>query len=158
MGYTTEFYGRIKVEPPLNKEEIEFLTKFSRTRRMNRRNGPYFVDGTEAFGQGQDPDITEYNYPPPGQPGLWCQWLPSDDGEYIEWDGGEKFYNAAEWMTYIIEHFLKLGAIGNAELPFLKDHICNGEIEAQGEDHDDRWLLKVTDNVVTTLHGTITYK
>ena len=88
MGYTTDFWGEVSIDPPLNAEEIEFLTKFSRTRRMDRKNGAYYVDGTGDFGQGQDTDIVNYNRPPEGQPGFWCQWVPSKDGRFIEWDGG----------------------------------------------------------------------
>jgi hypothetical protein len=133
MGYTTEFSGRVEVIPPLDKEEIEFLTKFSRTRRMARRKGPYFVDGAGFAGQSHEADVTDYNEPPAGQPSLWCQWIPTEDGAFIQWDGGEKFYGSSDWMKYIIEHFLKPDAIGRGELRFLKPHICNGEIEASGE-------------------------
>lgn len=65
MGYTTEFTGSIAITPPLNPEEIAYLNKFSDTRRMDREKGPYFVDGTDEFGQGKDPDIHNYNSPPP---------------------------------------------------------------------------------------------
>lgn len=70
MGYTTEFYGAVEVQPPLNEKEIEYLKKFADTRRMDRRNGPYFVEGSGFCGQGSDSDIYDYNRPPPGQPGL----------------------------------------------------------------------------------------
>lgn len=157
MGYTTEFSGQIEIVPPLNRFEIEFLKKFNRTRRMNRANGPYFVDGTGSYGQGEDPDILDHNRPPAGQPGLWCQWTPTEDGKYIEWDGGEKFYEADEWMKYIIDHFIGSNPLAKSELPFLDGHVCNGEIEAQGEESDDRWKLVVTDNVVKVAAGHIEY-
>ncbi|HRO59371.1 MAG TPA: hypothetical protein PKZ27_03015 [Rhodocyclaceae bacterium] len=158
MGYTTEFEGSIAIEPPLNAEEIAFLKKFNETRRMNRERGPYFVDGTGDFGQGADSDIKDFNSPPEGQPGLWCQWRPTEDGTTIEWDGGEKFYYSVEWMEYIIEHFLKPGALAKDELPFLQaNHICNGEIEAQGEDRDDRWKLVVQNNHVKSVEAVISY-
>lgn len=35
------------------------------------------------------------------QPGLWCQWIISDDGTKLEWDGNEKFYNYTEWLLVI---------------------------------------------------------
>ena len=104
MGYTTDFVGRIDVVPALNAEEIEYINKFADTRRMDRANGPYFVDGDE---QDNGPDVIyDHNSPPEGQPGLWCHWVPNDDGTAIEWDGGEKFNHSAEWMAYLIEHFL----------------------------------------------------
>lgn len=151
MGYTTEFEGIIRIEPRLNAEEIAYLKKFNKTRRMARQKGPYFVDGTGQFGQGSDSDILDHNQPPGGQPGLWCQWTPTEDGTGIEWDGGEKFYNAEEWMAYIIDHFLKPDAVAKTVLPFLQaNHVLNGEIDAQGEEDDDKWRLIVRNNTVTT--------
>lgn len=171
MGYTTEFFGSVKVDPPLNKEEIEYLYKFADTRRMNRKKGPYFVGGSGFAGQGMDEDIIDYNTPPEGQPGLWCQWIPviSEKDENgnpvsangIEWDGGEKFYNAPEWMQYIIDHFIGPEPIAKKVDPenfsFLQGHDVNGEIEAQGENYDDHWLLVVKDNVVSVKQGRIVY-
>lgn len=153
MGYTTEFQGTINIEPPLNESEIAYLNKFADTRRMDRESGPYFVDGSGYFGQSEDADIRNYNEPPSGQPGLWCKWVPAADAAGLEWDGREKFYDAPEWMTYLIEHFLKHNAkarySSNPQFAgFSFDHTCNGIIEAQGEDPDDRWRLVVDNNSV----------
>lgn len=123
---------------------------------MNREAGPYFVNGSDGefgSGQGDDPDIIDYNRPPEGQPGLWCQWVPNADGTRIVWDGNEKFYYAENWMKYLIDHFLKPGAeASKADDPqfdnFTFDHYVNGTIEAQGEDPNDRWDLCVDENEV----------
>jgi len=158
MGYTTEFDGRVSVSPPLNRHEIVYLLKFAATRRMDRTRGPYFVDGSGPFGQGRDDDIQNFNQPPAGQPGLWCQWEPTEDGTAIQWNGEEKFYDSADWMTYIIDTFLKPGAVLASELAspepdrhypeefrhFTFDHELNGVIDARGEDDDDQWQLLVT--------------
>lgn len=158
MGYTTEFDGSVSITPPLNQEEIDFLVKFNGTRRMARKNGPYFVDGTGFMGQGNDEDVINHNSPPDGQPSLWCNWVPTDDGTALEWDGGEKFYNSSDWMTYIIDHFLKPGCHASSQLPFLQaNHTINGVINAQGEDSNDRWQLVVEGNVVSVRHGVVTY-
>jgi hypothetical protein len=149
MGYTTYFSGSVTIDPPLNTGEIAFLKKFNETRRMQRANGPYFVDGSGFAGQGSDPDIENFNAPPDGQPGLWCHWMPTDDGAEIVWDDGEKFYEAAAWMKYIITHFLQPDALAKKQLPFLQaNHTVNGTIEAQGEESEDRWDLIVKDNKV----------
>ena len=149
MGYTTEFEGRIDIVPVLSAEEITFINKFADTRRMNRKNGPYFVDGDGFAGQDDGPDeIYDHNNPPKGQPGIWCQWIVTDDGAAIVWDGGEKFYESAEWMAYIIKNFLGKDPIAAKELPFLKGHTLNGRIGAQGEDASDMWELLVNDNEV----------
>lgn len=156
MGYTTRFTGRITIEPPLNAHEITYLHKFAETRHMHRERGPYFVNGTGVFGQNRDPDIIDINRPDPTQPNVYCQWVPTDDGTALVWDKGEKFYDAAEWMQYLIDHFLRDGAAASQDTDnrllqffyFSFDHVCNGTIEAQGEDPNDRWRLVVTDNVV----------
>lgn len=153
MGYTTYFDGEISIEPPLDAEEVAYLQKFSDTRRMDRKKGPYFVGGTGMFGQGNDPDILDSNRPPKGQPGLWCKWTVSDDGRAITWNGAEKFYASAEWMKYIIDHFLKPDCHASKfnGMAFIKaNHTCNGVIEAQGEESSDRWDIVVENNVVYT--------
>lgn len=86
----------------------------------------------------------------------------------LEWDGGEKFYHSPQWMKYLIDHFLRPGAIASRNLrdsagqdpriaEFTFDHVCNGTIDAQGEDPDDRWQLIVEDNVVKVAEAQITY-
>lgn len=158
MGYTTDFWGEVTVSPPLDTSEIDFLNRFAGSRRMNRKKGPYFAEPGGNYGQDRTDDIINYNDPPPGQPGLWCQWIPSDDGKTIGWDGGEKFYNSVEWMQYIIDHFLRPGAIAKAELPFLQaNHVVSGIIDAQGEEPDDRWRLVVTNNKVTQQYASISF-
>lgn len=150
MGYSTDFDGEIIIDPPLNEQEREFLTKFSETRRMDRENGPYFVDGDGFAGQDNGPDtVYDHNSPPPGQPGLWCNVIPNEDGTALVWTGNEKSYDMAEWMQYVIDHFLCETAIARSQLPFLQcNHVLNGEMSAQGEDPSDAWLLIVDDNQV----------
>jgi hypothetical protein len=116
MGYTTEFDGSVGILPPLNGHEIAYLRKFGASRRMGRARGLYFADGSGTAGQGSDDDIRDINEPPAGQPGLWCKWQPTADGTAIEWNGEEKFYASEKWMTYLIETFLKPGAVLACEL------------------------------------------
>jgi hypothetical protein len=153
MGYTTTFSGRIEVHPPLNSTEIEYLNRFASTRRMDRTKGPYYANhGSDGFGQDRELDIIEYNRSPEGQPGLWCGWVPTNDGTAIVWNKQEKFYDSQEWMKYLIEHFLKPGghAQGKPEFSsFTFDHVCNGVIYAQGEEIGDSWSLVVRNNKVT---------
>lgn len=149
MGYTTDFTGQIKVDPPLSVQEVEYINKFNGTRRMNRQQGPYFVGGGGMMGQAEGEDIIDYNVPPRGQPGLWCNWKSTECGGFIEWDGGEKFYYAEEWMTFLIKHFIGDNPEASKELPFLCKHNLNGVIEAQGEEASDKWSLIVVDNKVS---------
>lgn len=160
MGYTTDFEGSLTIEPPLNAKEVEYINKFSDTRRMNRTNGPYFVGGKGFKGQEDDADVTDHNQPPDGQPGLWCQWIVSENGTTLEWDGGEKFYDATAWMEYIINHFLgqcPIARNANQHFEFLQGHLLNGDIFASGEESSDHWKIEVRNNVVTEKQGHIEY-
>ena len=153
MDYHTKFFGHVNVVPPLSSQEIEYLNKFSDTRRMDRSKGPYFVNGTGYAGQDHESDIKDYNSPPSGQPSLWCHWVPTQDGSAIEWNGSEKFRNSLEWMKYLIEHFVGSNPfakqVSTEEFSFLQSHTLNGEIAAEGESESDRWTLSVKDNKVT---------
>ncbi len=161
MGYTTDFDGQIDIEPPLSEKEVKYINKFAETRRMDRENGPYYVGGEGDFGQAHDADIRDYNKSPEGQPGLWCGWVATEEGDVVEWDGGEKFYYSVEWMQYIIDHFIGENPLAKLNDPenfgFLQGHKCNGEIYAQGEESDDCWMLEVVDGKVNTKQGSITY-
>jgi len=80
------------------------------------------------------------------QPGLWCQWIPNETGEVIEWDEGEKFYDYIEWIEYLILHFL--GPWG---------YKLNGVVEWHGEENDDRGRIEIVDNEVIVRHAVITW-
>lgn len=128
MGYSTEYYGSFNVTPAMDGEMIDYLRRFSETRRMQRDNdaimgnfpdwaddcldgelgeqGEFFVGGAGYMGQERDPSVVDYNCPPETQPSLWCQWVPTDDGSGIVWDGGKKFYEADRWIEYIANSIL----------------------------------------------------
>ena len=142
MGYQTDFTGHVTVTPALNQAEAAFLHAFADSRRMDREAGPY--------GCGDD-GVRNYNLPPAGQPGLWCDWAPTDDNAGLEWNGMEKFYESEEWMRYLIDHFLRPGGEAQGQPGFDQftfDHVVSGTIDAQGEDPSDRWQLRVVDNIV----------
>lgn len=169
MGYTTDFEGEFKLDRPLSPEHRAYLAAFNATRRMARNaamtermidplrsavglpvgpGGAYFVGAASSdYGQARTPDIVDYNGPPPGQPGLWCQWVPSDDGTAIVWDGGEKFYNYVEWLEYLLEHFL---------IPW--GYALSGEVTYQGEESSDFGKIVVTETSVKNVRGKRTYE
>lgn len=168
MGYDTKFDGEFEVDPPLTNSHRKYLEDFSNTRRMKRDpeiaktlhdpvretvelplgpEGSYFVGGGGFHGQDRDDSITDYNYPPEGQPGLWCKWAPTSDGEYIAWNGVEKFYDYVEWLEYLIQHFLQ---------PW--GYSLNGEVTWKGEDSGDMGKIIVKNNEVTVYKGKIVYK
>jgi hypothetical protein len=154
MGYTTEFNGRFKVNKTLDRSTQTFLKKFAETRRMKRNLGPefgiegeFFVDAKGSFGQDKSLDVTDYNNPPRTQPGLWCQWIPSEDGKFIQWDGNEKFYEYVAWLEYLIKNFLA-----------PKGYVLNGTVEWQGEDSEDVGRIGVKKNVVKTQQAKLVYE
>lgn len=168
MGYTTDFTGRFDLDRKLDPLHLEYLTKFAETRRMKRdvyklpndgtthekvglssgTEGEYYVDGDGYRGQERDEDsIVEYTSPPATQPGLWCQWVPTEDGNGIEWDGGEKFYDYVKWLEYLIAHFLNRWG-----------YTLNGVVHWSGEQVEDIGTIVVEDNAVTVLHGSHVYE
>jgi hypothetical protein len=52
-----------------------------------------------------------------------------------------------EWLDYLIENFLEPWGIK-----------VNGEVEWQGEERDDRGLIVVKDNEVTTKRPKVTWE
>jgi len=118
MGYSTDFHGHFAITPPLTAEQRATLVDWSQERH-------------------------EWS----GVPSYWCQWVPTDDGKAIHWDGVEKFYEYEDWLLYIIEHFI---APWGCKL--------NGEVEWAGEDSEDLGRLVVKDNVLTVFDGVVEYR
>jgi len=164
MGYTTEFTGSFAVTPALKPEHSAYLHNFSHTRRMLRDasiaerlsdpvriaaqlpiggGGAYFVGGTGLGGEYEDQSVIDPNSPPPGQPELWCQWVPNEDGTAIEWDKDEKFYKYVEWLEYLIVHFL--GPWG---------YTLDGKVAWSGEDINDHGQIYVCNNRVEAVPET----
>jgi hypothetical protein len=118
MGYTTEFEGSVTVTPPLT---AAMVAKFN--------------DYADEDHAGDGP--TKY--------AMWCGWRVNAEGTEIAWDGGEKFYDSAAWMAWMIGRFIPA------------NRSVNGEIKAEGAEAGDRWLLKVTDRTVTVHRAIDTY-
>ena len=168
MGYTTDFYGSLEFNKPVAPWLVEYINKFSSTRRMKRDpkkikelfpdygkmcfngelgiNGEYFIGGVGFFGQDADESVIDHNTPPATQPGLWCQWVINEVSNRLEWDGGEKFYNYEAWLEYLIDNFFD---------PL--DYVLNGDIEWQGEESDDVGVIHVENNVVNVEYGVHVY-
>lgn len=64
------------------------------------------------------------------------EWTKDFTG--LQHNGDEKSYRQEEVMQEVIDIVVE-------EFPDVK---FNGVLKAKGEDYDDRWLLKVVDNVV----------
>lgn len=158
MGYSTDFYGEFNISPPLNEKEINFLEKFNETRRVIRSDdsdGRYYItDGRDNYGQNTK-NILQMNQEPVGQPGLWCSFKASEDGTSLVWDGSEKTYDGADWIKYLIVHFLGNNPLMQTINPELYEkhgftpHILNGVMYARGEECNDLWRIIVKDNLVS---------
>jgi hypothetical protein len=158
--YLNKFSETRRMKRDVNKlfelYDGKFGNPFAKTREEIYGNeGEYFIGGKGSFGQDNDPSVINNNLPPgqtewgysnsDGQPGLWCQWILTDD-QTLEWDGGEKFYNYTEWLQYLIKHFFQPWGI-----------TLNGEIEWQGEDRSDMGKIIVEDNEVDVREGRVEY-
>ncbi len=167
MGYSTYFNGCFKLDKPLTTEQEAYLGLFASTRRMKRdpyvatemdddvrrsarlplgEDAGYFVGGLGSSGQNIDASVLDGSHPPHGQPGLWCQWIYNRADNCIEWNMGEKFYDYADWIVYIIVHFLR---------PW--GYVLNGTVDWNGDEPDDFGRLVVENNALYISEGVQTY-
>jgi hypothetical protein len=152
MGYTTDFTGNFKINKKLDKQTYDLLTDLATTRRMVRNVEGFGIDGEfytldrDDFGQGKNINIVDYNKPPRTQLSLWCHWIPTKDGTKIKFDGGEKFYNYGEWLTYLIDKVLAPNG-----------YKLNGEAEWKSEDSSDLGIIRVIDNVILLHSSKVVY-
>lgn len=155
MGcYNTDFDGVFRLDRPLTAAHANYLTAFAKTRRVRlppeavlRLADPIWVAAGlpavpayhVALPLGQSYD---FNTPPEGQPGLWCQWRPTPDATGIEWDRCSGFYDYVEWLEYLIVHFLMPWGYG-----------LSGTVRWRGEEFDDVGRIDVRANIVTATAG-----
>jgi len=110
MGHDTRFNGKFKLDKELSISQYNELKEFAETRHENME----------------------------GSTGLYCQWVPCEDGKGIEWDGNEGFYNYGEWLIFIITNFID---------PW--GHVLNGKVSWIGENSiEDSGVIIVVDNAV----------
>lgn len=122
MGYQTYFQGGFSLDKPLTREQQRTLEDFSEARHE------------------QEEQVAE------GMPSFWCQWIPTSDGDSIEWDGGEKFYYYEEWIKYLLKKFL---------IPW--GYKVNGSVDWDGEESGDVGQIVIKDNKITIYDGIITF-
>lgn len=160
MGYTTDFIGHFDITPALNDSEQAYLTAFARSRRSRLSRSPYDVPGNPTAAQIEstlgaltDRQRDRDNQTAVGQPGLWCDWVPSHGGGALCWNGGEKFYDSAAWLEYLINHFLRPGAAAaRSGLPYFNeftfDHVLDGVVAGNRRDNRELFLIDVNHNQV----------
>ncbi|MBV9849396.1 MAG: hypothetical protein JO250_06890 [Armatimonadetes bacterium] len=86
MGLRTNFHGRFMLDRLLTPEHKAILEEFADTEHEDEQG---------RVGLDDKP------------PTLYCQWVPTEDGAGLEWDGAEKFYYYGPWLEYLILHFLR---------------------------------------------------
>lgn len=168
MGYHTDFTGEFEAEPAFTPEQVEYLEAFNHSRKLTwdedeaaKMDDPL----REAVGLPVGPDgafiVAEHDnhygqmahkrpaYRGDGNahtPGYWCQWVARNDGQTLEWDGGEKFYQYEQWLAFVIEHFCKPWGV-----------TLNGTVHWYGEDRTDIGVLEVIDNDVFIHFGSVEF-
>ena len=115
MGYMTTFSGAFQIVPPLTADQVAELRKVVAPTRHE------FLSMDSKTGASVYED---------GAPDVYCDWVPSDEGDLLEWNGGDKFYHYVDWIEYLIEHFFR---------PRGRDLV--GEVHWSGEEGDDRGVI-----------------
>ena len=119
MSYSTTFFGRFMLAPPLSSEHYAILKDLADEEHTPGEDGkPLREDDS-------------------GYPCRYCQWRPSEDGSGIEWDLGEKFYCWLEWLTYIVQRYLKTWG-----------YQLNGKVHWRGTEPEDSGVIYVMDNQI----------
>lgn len=154
MSYRVTYDGTLSVEPPLNPAEIKALNAFGESRRIRTTAGP--LDSRDL--ESTHPDVIDYNEPPEGQPGMWCDVRVSEDGTKLTVDESGEPGDITPWVEYLIDHLLKPdavfssvpGEVGQKDLlrQFTFNHVVSGEMKCVGED-GDVWAIRVRDNAVS---------
>ena len=119
MGYNTDFEGQLTIDKKLSLDDYQWLIRWN----------------DERHEEGE------------GFPSYYCQWRPTEDGQFLEWDGSEKFYNYIEWLKYLIEKFFQ-----------PRGYVLNGQIVWNGEDKNDIGKVIVENNNVLVKEGKIVFK
>jgi len=185
MGYTTEFVGEFRVEPPLSEHHRAYLEKFARHRRMKwdeavvaslpdpvrervglpvGKDGAYFL-GTDNPNATQQTGLIDYNEPPGS---LSCEEMKSRGLDYGHREPGQQPGLWCQWApnadgTAIVwdegEKFYRYVEW----LRYLVENFLapwgykiSGEVGWQGEDGDDRGVIYAKDNQIEDVKSAIT--
>lgn len=179
MGFSTTYLGRLDIEPPLNDAEVQWLCAYA---EIDRR---YFTDPYEvpmnprAFLLEQSQQQEEERLaaaarptkrgrrtkardafttlmPGDGSPYPHLDWKPCPTGCCLGWDfTTEKSRMAEAWLQYLIDQFLRPGAVastsGSPDFDtFTFDHVLKGTIAAERDDTRELWLIRCVDNQIVT--------
>lgn len=151
MAYRTDFIGHVEVRPGLNQAEVAYLLAFTRSRRWRRPEGPYAVPASPY--EPEPLASRSWHVPAPGQPTLWCDWAPCWDGCCLTWEGDERFGGVGTWLGYLVDHFLKPGAVASRTgdplfSGFTFDHVLDGMVVGCRRDNKQLFAVSVHGNRV----------
>ncbi len=110
MGYTTSFSGQFKFDKPADAETTLFMRDVCDMKATS---------------------ITA------GKLSSYCRWAITSDRQHIEWDRGEKFYDYAEWLQWLIDNKFKPAGL-----------TLTGSVRYDGEDIEDVGTLSIEDGKV----------
>ena len=79
MGYHTDLFGEIAVEPPMPAGLVARMKQY------------------------HDTEHVEY---PVGDHSQYCPWAPKEDGSALVWDEADKPYQYVQWLEHLIKMFL----------------------------------------------------
>lgn len=128
MGNSTDYVGRVGIDPPLNDREIAYLTALMATSYDDRE---------------------EVAFEPPS---ARCGWRLGDDGRSLVWDADADVDEMIVWLRYLIAHFLKprARAVGTAGVEgFTFDHVVEGIVVGCQRDSGGLTQITVRRNRVT---------
>ena len=111
VGYSTKFTGKFDLSRQLTLDEFNELTALADTPRVAM---------------------------PAGAPNPYLQWRPTHDGRGLEWDGGEKFYDYAEWLEWLSREWFRPRGIE-----------VLGEVRYQGESTGDAGTLRIVKGIAS---------
>ena len=107
MGYSTDFFGQFKIDPPLKLQTIIELDKICHRRHEWIKEEKRHEDNA---------------------PGYYCQWITNDCGTELSWDGNERFYGYVEWLEYLCKNMI------NPDGSKLMGNVCWRGDDCSGED------------------------
>lgn len=152
MAYSIDYIGHISVFPPLNEAEFSFLTAFCESTHelgmakydvSDNPRAPHPAGAVRALERPND------------LPGVFCPWLPSCTGRcfVIPNDGSDR-RDAAVWLEFLIDHFLKPGAQASRSgieefASFAFDHRVDAVVAAHRSDSGALWLIRADGDEVT---------
>ena len=116
MGYTTNFENELKIYPKLNNEDLGYLNQFL-GEDMRDHEG-------EVVWKSQWAEKADFNY---------IDLELTKDFQGLKWNQAEKSYGMVEQVNFIIDVMKK----------HIPEFSLSGVLEAQGEEHDDRWTLVI---------------